>query len=171
MFVADIAHISGLVAAGAHPSPVPVADVVSTTTHKTLRGPRGGMILCTAAHAKAIDRAVFPGLQGGPHNHTTAGIAVALHEAKTEDFKKPTPHQIVANARALAAALVERASSVITGGTDNHLILADVTPRAPPASSPRRRSTSPGMELNYNSIPFDPASRSIRRAFGSAPRR
>ena len=101
VFVADIAHIAGLVAAGAHPSPVPVADVVSTTTHKTLRGPRGGMLMCTAAHQKAIDRAVFPGLQGGPHNHTTAGIAVALKEAATHEFQRYA-QQIVANARALA---------------------------------------------------------------------
>src|SRR5262249_18513539 len=97
VFVADIAHIAGLVAAGAHPPPVPVADVVTTTTHKTLRGPRGGMILCTAAHQKAIDRAIFPGLQGGPHNHTTAGIAVALQEAATDEFKQYA-HQIIANA-------------------------------------------------------------------------
>src|SRR3954470_3090650 len=101
----DMAHIAGLVAGGAHPSPIPVADVVSTTTHKTLRGPRGGMLLCTAAHQTAIDRAVFPGLQGGPHNHTTAGIAIALKEAATSEFKKYA-HQIVANARALAAGLV-----------------------------------------------------------------
>src|SRR6266481_2097509 len=107
VFVADIAHIAGLVAAGAHPSPVPFADVVSTTTHKTLRGPRGGLLLCTAAHQKAIDRAVFPGLQGGPHNHTTAGIAVALQEAATDAFRRYA-HQIVANARALAAGLVAR---------------------------------------------------------------
>src|SRR5262249_36712091 len=115
VFAADIAHIAGLVAASAHPSPVPVADVVSTTTHKTLRGPRGGMLLCTAAHQKAIDRAVFPGLQGGPHNHTTAGIAVALREAATAEFATYA-HQIVANSRALAAALVERGFTVITGG-------------------------------------------------------
>src|SRR5678815_3493614 len=106
LLVADIAHIAGLVAAGAHPSPVSVADVISTTTHKTLRGPRGGMLMCKAEHAKAIDRAVFPGLQGGPHNHTTAGIAVALKEAATSEFKTYA-NQIVANARALAAALVE----------------------------------------------------------------
>jgi glycine hydroxymethyltransferase len=154
VFAADIAHISGLVAAGAHPSPVPVADVVSTTTHKTLRGPRGGMLLCTAAHQKAIDRAVFPGLQGGPHNHTTAGIAIALHEAKTEEFKKYA-HQIVANSRALAAALVEKGWSVITGGSDNHLILADVTPKGTTGKLAAKALDVAGMELNYNSIPFD----------------
>jgi glycine hydroxymethyltransferase len=155
VFVADIAHIAGLVAAGAHPSPVPVADVVSTTTHKTLRGPRGGMLLCTAAHKAAIDRAVFPGLQGGPHNHTTAGIAVALKEAATDEFKRYA-HQIVANARALAAGLVERGWSLITGGTDNHLILADLTAKNVPGKVAAKALDAAGIELNYNAIPFDP---------------
>jgi glycine hydroxymethyltransferase len=155
VFAADIAHIAGLVAAGAHPSPVPVADVVSTTTHKTLRGPRGGMLMCTAAHAKAIDRAVFPGLQGGPHNHTTAGIAIALKEAQTDLFKQYA-HQIVANSRALAAALVEKGWSLITGGSDNHLILADMTPKNVPGKVAAKALDAAGMELNYNSIPFDP---------------
>ncbi len=155
IFAADIAHIAGLVAAGAHPSPVPVADVVSTTTHKTLRGPRGGMLMCTAAHQKAIDRAVFPGLQGGPHNHTTAGIAIALKEAQTDLFKQYA-HQIVANSRALAAALVERGWSLITGGSDNHLILADMTPKNVPGKVAAKALDVAGMELNYNSIPFDP---------------
>jgi glycine hydroxymethyltransferase len=155
IFAADIAHIAGLVAAGAHPSPVPVADVVSTTTHKTLRGPRGGMLMCTAAHAKAIDRAVFPGLQGGPHNHTTAGIAIALKEAQTDLFKQYA-HQIVANSRALAAALVEKGWSLITGGSDNHLILADMTPKNVPGKVAAKALDVAGMELNYNSIPFDP---------------
>ncbi len=154
VFAADIAHIAGLVAAGAHPSPVPVADVVSTTTHKTLRGPRGGMLMCTAAHQKAIDRAVFPGLQGGPHNHTTAGIAIALHEAKTEEFKKYA-NQIIANSRALAAGLVEKGWAVITGGSDNHLILADVTPKNTTGKIAAKALDIAGMELNYNSIPFD----------------
>jgi glycine hydroxymethyltransferase len=155
VFAADIAHIAGLVAAGAHPSPVPVADVVSTTTHKTLRGPRGGMLLSTAQHAKAIDRAVFPGLQGGPHNHTTAGVAIALHEARTAEFGAYA-HQIVANARALAAALVERGWMLITGGTDNHLILADLTAKNVPGKVAARALDAAGIELNYNSIPFDP---------------
>jgi glycine hydroxymethyltransferase len=154
-FVADIAHISGLVAAGAHPSPVPVADVVSTTTHKTLRGPRGGMLLATAAHAKAIDRAVFPGLQGGPHNHTTAGLAVALREAATAEFRQYA-HQIVANSRALAAALVERGFTVITGGSDNHLILVDLTSKQVSGKIGAKALDAAGLELNYNSIPFDP---------------
>jgi glycine hydroxymethyltransferase len=155
VFVADIAHIAGLVAGGAHPSPVPVADVVSTTTHKTLRGPRGGMLLCTAAHQKAIDRAVFPGLQGGPHNHTTAGIAVALREAATDEFRRYA-HQIVANARALAAGLVERGWSLVTGGTDNHLILADLTAKQVPGKIAARALDAAGIELNYNTVPFDP---------------
>jgi glycine hydroxymethyltransferase len=154
-FVADIAHIAGLVAAGAHPSPVPVADVVSTTTHKTLRGPRGGMLMCKDVHAKAIDRAVFPGLQGGPHNHTTAGIAIALKEAQTEEFTRYA-HQIIANSRALAAALVEKGWSLITGGSDNHLILADMTPKGVTGKIAAKALDAAGMELNYNSIPFDP---------------
>jgi glycine hydroxymethyltransferase len=152
---ADIAHISGLVAAGAHPSPAGIADVVSTTTHKTLRGPRGGMLMCKAEHAKAIDRAVFPGLQGGPHNHTTAGIAVALKEAKTDEFKKYA-HQIIANAKALAAAMVERGFSLITGGTDNHLILCDLTGKNVSGKIAAKALDVAGIELNYNSIPFDP---------------
>jgi glycine hydroxymethyltransferase len=155
VFVADIAHIAGLVAGGAHPSPVPFADVVSTTTHKTLRGPRGGMLLCTAAHQKAIDRAVFPGLQGGPHNHTTAGISVALKEAATAEFKAYA-HQIVANARALAAGLVERGWTLVTGGTDNHLILADLTSQHVPGKIAARALDAAGLELNYNTVPFDP---------------
>src|SRR5262249_47666576 len=126
ILVADIAHIAGLIAGGAHPSPVGHAPVISTTTHKTLRGPRGAMLMTDAAHASAIDKAVFPGLQGGPHNHTTAAIAVALREAATADFKTYA-HQIVANAAALADGLAERGFDLVSGGTDNHLILLDVT--------------------------------------------
>jgi glycine hydroxymethyltransferase len=155
MFVADIAHIAGLVAAGVHPSPVPVADVVSTTTHKTLRGPRGGMLMCKAAHAKAIDRAVFPGLQGGPHNHTTAAIAVTLKEAATDAFKTYAA-QIVANARALAAGMIERGFTLVTGGTDNHLILADLTSKNVPGKVAAKALDEAGLVLNYNSVPFDP---------------
>jgi glycine hydroxymethyltransferase len=155
VFVADMAHIAGLVAGGAHPSPVPVADVVSTTTHKTLRGPRGGMLLCTAARRAALDRAVFPGLQGGPHNHTTAAIAVALKEAATDEFKRYA-HQIVANARALAAGLVERGWSLVTGGTDNHLILADLTTKNVSGKIAAKALDVAGIELNYNTVPFDP---------------
>ncbi|MBS1123741.1 MAG: Glycine hydroxymethyltransferase [Deltaproteobacteria bacterium] len=155
VFVADIAHIAGLIAAGVHPSPIPMADVVSTTTHKTLRGPRGGMLMCKAIHQKAIDRAVFPGLQGGPHNHTTAGIAIALKEAQAAEFKQYA-QQIVANARALAAGLVERGWSLVTGGTDNHLILADLTPKQVSGKIAAKALDMAGMELNYNSVPFDP---------------
>jgi glycine hydroxymethyltransferase len=155
LLVADIAHIAGLVAAGAHPSPIAVADVVSTTTHKTLRGPRGGMLMCKAEHQKAIDRAVFPGLQGGPHNHTTAGVAVALREAKTEAFRAYS-HQIVANAKALAAALADKGFTLITGGTDNHLILADLTSKNVPGKVAAKALDAAGIELNYNTVPFDP---------------
>ena len=155
VLVADIAHIAGLVAGGAHPSPVAVADVVSTTTHKTLRGPRGGMLMCKASHQKAIDKAVFPGLQGGPHNHTTAGIAVALREAAAATFKTYAA-QIVTNAKALAAAMVEQGFSLITGGTDNHLILADLTSKNLPGKVAAKALDASGIELNYNSIPFDP---------------
>jgi glycine hydroxymethyltransferase len=154
ILAADIAHIAGLVAAGVHPSPVPIADVVSTTTHKTLRGPRGGMLMCKATHQKAIDRAVFPGLQGGPHNHTTAGIAVALREAATETFKQYAA-QIVTNAKALAAAMVEHDFALITGGTDNHLILADLTSKNVSGKIAAKAFDAAGIELNYNSIPFD----------------
>ena len=155
VFVADIAHIAGLVAAGAHPSPVPHADVVTTTTHKTLRGPRGGMILCREEHAKAIDRAVFPGLQGGPHNHTTAGIAVALREAATPAFKKYGA-EIVKNARALAAGLTERGFDLVSGGTDNHLILCDLTSKSVPGKVAARALDRAGIVCNYNTVPFDP---------------
>jgi len=155
IFVADIAHIAGLVAGGAHPSPVPVADVVSTTTHKTLRGPRGGMLLCKDAHAKAIDRAVFPGLQGGPHNHQTAALAVTLKEAATAEFKAYA-HQIVANARALAEAMVARGFDLVTGGTDNHLILVDLTSKQVPGKPAAKALDEAGLVVNYNTVPFDP---------------
>jgi glycine hydroxymethyltransferase len=155
VFAADIAHIAGLVAAGVHPSPVPVADVVSTTTHKTLRGPRGGMLMCKETHQKAIDKAVFPGLQGGPHNHTTAGIAVALHEASQAAFKTYA-QQIIDNARALAAALVEHGFDVITGGTDNHLVLVDVTGKGTAGKPLARALDAAGIVTNYNTVPFDP---------------
>jgi glycine hydroxymethyltransferase len=155
VLVADIAHIAGLVAGGAHPSPVGHADVISTTTHKTLRGPRGAMLMCNAAHAKAIDRAVFPGLQGGPHNHTTAGIAVALHEAAQPAFRAYA-HQVVANARSLAAAMHERGFDLVTGGTDNHLILVDLTSRGIGGKPAARAMDTAGLECNYNTVPYDP---------------
>ncbi len=155
VLVADIAHISGLVAGGAHPTPVGHAEVISTTTHKTLRGPRGAMLMSTAEHAKALDRAVFPGLQGGPHNHTTAAIAVALQEAATEDFKAYA-HQIVGNAKALADAMLQRGFELVTGGTDNHLILADLTNKVIGGKPAAKALDRAGIELNYNSVPFDP---------------
>jgi glycine hydroxymethyltransferase len=154
VLAADIAHIAGLVAGGAHPSPVGHAGVITTTTHKTLRGPRGAMIMTTAEHASAIDKAVFPGLQGGPHNHTTAAIAVALHEASGDDFRAYA-HQIVANAQALAAALVERGFDLISGGTDNHLILADLTGKSIAGKPAAQALDRAGIELNYNTVPYD----------------
>jgi glycine hydroxymethyltransferase len=155
VLVADIAHIAGLIAGGAHPSPIGHADVTTTTTHKTLRGPRGAMILSTAERATAVDRAVFPGLQGGPHNHTTAGIAVALHEAAQSSFREYA-HQIVANAQALAAALVERGFDLVSGGTDNHLILIDLTSKDIGGKPAAKALDRAGIELNYNTVPFDP---------------
>jgi glycine hydroxymethyltransferase len=155
VLVADIAHIAGLIVAGAHPHPYPHAKIVTTTTHKTLRGPRGAMILCDTIFAKDIDRAVFPGLQGGPHNHTTAAIAVALKEAATAEFRA-YGQQIVKNAKALATALQARGFRLISGGTDNHLILIDVTPRGITGKPAARALHDAGIESNYNTIPFDP---------------
>jgi glycine hydroxymethyltransferase len=155
VLVADIAHIAGLIVAGAHPHPYPHAKIVTTTTHKTLRGPRGGMILSDGTHSKEIDRAVFPGLQGGPHNHTTAAIAVALKEASTDEFRR-YGQQIVKNATALSIALQARGFRLISGGTDNHLILIDVTPRGITGKPAARALHEAGIECNYNTIPFDP---------------
>jgi len=155
VLAADIAHIAGLVAGGAHPSPVPHADVISTTTHKTLRGPRGAMLMSKAEYAKAIDRAVFPGLQGGPHNHTTAAIAVALREAATAEFREYAA-AIVANAAALADALLERGFDLVSGGTDNHLILADLTSKGIGGKPAAQALDRAGIELNYNTVPYDP---------------
>jgi glycine hydroxymethyltransferase len=129
--------------------------VVTTTTHKTLRGPRGGMFLCKAVHAAAMDKAVFPGLQGGPHNHTTAGIAVALKEAQAPGFKSYAA-QIVKNARALAEALLARGYDLVSGGTDNHLILIDLTSTQVPGKKPAKALDRAGLETNYNTVPFDP---------------
>jgi len=154
VLAADIAHIAGLIAGGAHPSPVGYADVISTTTHKTLRGPRGAMLMSTAEHASPIDKAVFPGLQGGPHNHTTAGIAVALHEAAQPSFRGYA-HQVVANAQALATALVERGFDLVSGGTDNHLILIDLTGKGIGGKPAAKALDRAGIELNYNTVPYD----------------
>ncbi|HVU61133.1 MAG TPA: serine hydroxymethyltransferase [Mycobacteriales bacterium] len=155
VLVADIAHIAGLVAGGAHPSPVGHASVISTTTHKTLRGPRGAMLMCNAEHASAIDKAVFPGLQGGPHNHTTAAIAVALREAAQPSFREYAA-QIVANASALAGALLERGFNLVSGGTDNHLILVDLTPKGVGGKPVAQALDRAGLVTNYNAIPDDP---------------
>ena len=124
ILVADIAHVAGLIVGGEYPSPVDIADVVTTTTHKTLRGPRGAMIMCKEEYAEDIDKAVFPGLQGGPHNHVTAGIAVALEEASTKEFKEYIK-QVVKNSRVLSDALIDRGFTIVSGGTDNHLFLID----------------------------------------------
>ncbi|UWP87361.1 serine hydroxymethyltransferase [Dactylosporangium fulvum] len=154
VLVADIAHIAGLIAGGAHPSPVGHAEVISTTTHKTLRGPRGAMLMSDEKHAKALDKAVFPGLQGGPHNHTTAGIAVALGEASKPEFRTYA-HQVVANARALADALIERGFDLVSGGTDNHLILLDLTSKSIGGKPVARALDRAGIETNYNTVPYD----------------
>jgi glycine hydroxymethyltransferase len=155
ILAADIAHISGLVCAGVHPSPIGIADIVTSTTHKTFRGPRGGMILCKKEHAAAIDRAVFPGLQGGPHNHVTAAIAVAAREAAQPEFKTYAEN-IVANARALGEALAARGFSLVTGGTDNHLLLVDLTNKGVPGKVASQALDRAGIVLNYNAVPFDP---------------
>ena len=153
-FVADIAHIAGLIAGGVHPSPIKVADVVTTTTHKTLRGPRGGMILCKQEYAQAIDRAVFPGLQGGPHVHNTAALAVALKEAAQPSFKEYA-RQVVANARSMADELMSRGFQVVSGGTDNHLILIDLSNKNLSGKVAAKLLDKAGIELNYNSVPYD----------------
>ncbi len=155
--VADIAHIAGLVASGAHPSPVPHADAVTTTTHKSLRGPRGAMIMCTAAHAKSVDSAVFPALQGGPHNHTTAAMAVAFGEAQTPAFAA-YGRAVVENARTLAGALVSHGFQLITGGTDNHLMLVDLTNKKITGKVMAQALEDAGIVCNCNAVPFDPRS-------------
>jgi glycine hydroxymethyltransferase len=153
-FMADIAHIAGLVAGGVHPSPVPFADVITTTTHKTLRGPRGAMIMCREKYAKQIDRAVFPGLQGGPHDHTTAAIAVALEEASRPEFKEYAA-QIVKNAKVLAKELANYGFDLVTGGTDNHLILIDMTSRGVTGKQTSHALMQAGIECNCNTVPYD----------------
>jgi glycine hydroxymethyltransferase len=155
VLAADMAHIAGLVAAGAHPSPIGIADVVTSTTHKTFRGPRGGMIFCKKVHAAAIDKAVFPGLQGGPHNHTTAAIAVAAKEAMEPSFKQYA-HRIVENATILAKALMYHGFAVTTGGTDNHLMLVDLTNKGIAGKPAAQALDRAGIVANYNAVPFDP---------------
>ncbi len=154
--VSDIAHIAGLVVGGIHKSPVPYADIVSTTTHKTLRGPRGGMLLCRAEHAKNVDKSVFPGLQGGPHMHTLTAIAVALAEADTPEFGAYAK-QIVKNARAMAETLLENGFNLVSGGTDNHLILIDLRNKNIPGKKLAKALDRARIVTNYNTVPNDPA--------------
>jgi len=154
--VSDIAHIAGLVAAGIHQSPVPYADVVSTTTHKTLRGPRGGMLLCKTQHATNVDKAVFPGLQGGPHMHSISAIAVAMAEADTPEFVQYAK-QIVKNSRAMAEKLLECGFELVSGGTDNHLILMDLRNKNIPGKKLAKALDRAKIVTNCNSIPDDPA--------------
>lgn len=155
--LSDIAHISGLVVAGIHPSPVPHADIVSTTTHKTLRGPRGGMLLCKQEHADKVDKAVFPGLQGGPHMHTLTAIAVALAEADTPEFVEYAK-QVVKNAKRLAEKLLEYGFNLSSGGTDNHLILIDLRSKNILGKKLAKALDRASIVSNYNTIPNDPAS-------------
>jgi glycine hydroxymethyltransferase len=155
LFFVDMAHIAGLVAAGLHPSPVPHADFVSTTTHKTLRGPRGGLVLCREKYAKDLDRITFPGLQGGPLEHVIAGKAVCLKEASAPEFRD-YQKQVVANARALAAGLAKLGFRIVTGGTDNHLFLVDMHSRGITGRDAELALERSGMTVNKNAIPFDP---------------
>ncbi len=155
LLMADIAHIAGLVATGIHPSPVPYCDFVTTTTHKTLRGPRGGLVLCKAEHAKKIDRAVFPGIQGGPLMHVIAAKATAFHEASEDSFKH-YQEQIVANAQAMANRLSEQGLRVVSGGTDNHVFLVDVTTRGLTGKIGEEALEQAGITVNKNTIPYDP---------------
>ena len=154
LLMVDMAHFAGLVAGGVHPSPIPYADVVTTTTHKSLRGPRGAMILCKAKHAQAIDKAVFPGVQGGPHDNTTAAIAVALKEAASDSFKEYAL-QVIKNAKTLAESLMQKGFNLITNGTDNHLILVDLTNKNISGKIAAKALDRAGIVLNYNSVPFD----------------
>jgi glycine hydroxymethyltransferase len=156
-FLVDMAHFAGLVAGGVYPSPVPHAQVVTSTTHKTLRGPRAGLILCTVEHAKAIDKSVFPGTQGGPLEHVIAAKAVAFGEALTDDFKAHA-RQVVANAKALANALTERGFAIVSGGTDSHLMLVDLRPKNLTGKAAEKILDHAGITVNKNTIPDDPQS-------------
>ncbi|MEA4835514.1 MAG: serine hydroxymethyltransferase [Anaeromusa sp.] len=157
LLMVDMAHIAGLVAAGEHPSPVGHADIVTTTTHKTLRGPRGGLILCSAAMGPAINKAIFPGIQGGPLMHVIAAKAVAFKEAMSDEFKT-YQKQIVKNAKALAAELTAQGFTLVSGGTDNHLMLVDVRAQNLTGKVAERLLDDVGVTVNKNTIPFDPAS-------------
>jgi glycine hydroxymethyltransferase len=157
LFHADISHITGLILGGAHPSPFPMADTGITTSHKSLRGPRGALIVSKAAYAQAIDKAIMPGLQGGPHNHTTAAIAVALKESQKPEFKTYAA-QIVKNAKALAESLNGHGFRLVSGGTDNHLILFETTKsKGISGKEAAKALDKAGIETNYNTIPFDPS--------------
>ena len=156
-FLVDMAHFAGLVAGGVYPSPVPHAQVVTSTTHKTLRGPRAGLILCIAEHARAIDKSVFPGTQGGPLQHVIAAKAVAFGEALTDDFKRYSA-QVVENAKALAQALVERGFAIVSGGTDSHLMLVDLRPKGLTGKAAEAILGKAGITVNKNTIPDDPQS-------------
>lgn len=153
----DIAHIAGLVAAGLHPSPVPYADFVTTTTHKTLRGPRGGMIMCKEEYAKAIDKAIFPGIQGGPLMHVIAAKAVCFKEALQPEYKEYMEN-VVKNAKALASALIENGVDIVSGGTDNHLMLVDLRKLNLTGKEAEKMLDAVGVTCNKNTIPFDPQS-------------
>jgi glycine hydroxymethyltransferase len=155
IFFVDMAHIAGLVAAGVHPSPVPYADIVSTTTHKTLRGPRGGLVLCRSAFAKELDKLTFPGTQGGPLVHTIAAKAVCLQEAMEPGFQE-YQRQVAANAKVMAAAVASKGFRLVSGGTDNHLFLIEVHPRGITGSEAEKALDRAGITVNKNSIPFDP---------------
>lgn len=150
----DIAHIAGLIAAGLHPNPVPYADFVTTTTHKTLRGPRGGIVMCKAEHAKAVDKIIFPGLQGGPLMHVIAAKAVALKEALAPSFKR-YQQQVIANARALAQGLVERGYHIVSGGTDTHLMLVNLTNKGVTGKEAESALDAAGIIVNKNAVPYD----------------
>jgi glycine hydroxymethyltransferase len=160
ILMADIAHYSGLVAGGSYPSPVPYADLVTTTTHKTLRGPRSGMVMGREAHRKAVNKAVFPGLQGGPHMHTIAAKAVMLREALTPDFKTYAA-QIVKNAQALSAELIKRGLEVVSGGTDSHLLVVDLRPIKVTGKVAEEILDTVGITGNKNTVPFDPQPPSV----------
>lgn len=157
IFMVDMAHIAGLVAAGLHPSPVPYADIVTTTTHKTLRGPRGGLILCKEKYAKQIDKTIFPGVQGGPLMHVIAAKAVALGEALKPEFKEYAK-QIIANCQALAEGLIAEGFRLVSGGTDNHLLLVDVRGQKMTGKTAEHLLDEVGVTCNKNTIPFDPES-------------
>lgn len=152
--LADIAHIAGLVAAGAHPSPVPYADFVTTTTHKTLRGPRGGMVMCREEYAKAVDKAIFPGIQGGPLMHVIAAKAVAFKEAQSKEFKQDQ-EQTVRNAKMLAESLIERDFNIVSGGTDNHVMLLNLNKFNITGKDAEAAMSKAGIILNKNTIPFE----------------